>query len=437
MKYVSKNIRKSFGFLLLLTLVFQSCKMAKMGLFYLSKNHDRPRLKKDQIENNPVAIFQFQKGKKEVEELIANISYKPPKYQNKKEKTYTLDEYLNKKTKTTAFVVIRNDSILYERYFEGFDQTANLTSFSVAKSFTSSLVGFAIHDGYIKNVHDPVTNYIEELKTIEGYWNELTLEHVLNMRSGIDFDEEDYARPNSDIAELYMGKNAMKIISEVKFKCKPGQCDYYSSLDTQILGIIIERATGKSLAQYLEEKIWKPLGMEYPASWSIDSKKHHHTKAFCCLQAAARDYAKFGRLYLQLGQWEGQQLLPEDWVLKSIQPDFENGCYQYQWYSGNKSYLRTKDEDDKWTLQTFPDSLTAANHITKPAYQYVQQYYYDPNQWIIKTCGPDFYALGIFAQEIYVNPSNNMIFIRLGQKWDTQNEYLFKLIERALWKANI
>lgn len=399
-----------------------------MGLFYSSKNHDRPKLAYNEIQKNNQYTFHFEQGNKDIEQTIANIPYQP-RHGNKNGITYTLDQYLDEETTTTAFLVIRNDSILYERYWEKFDETAQLTSFSIAKSFTSALVGFAVQEGYINSISDPVTNYLVELKNSPGYWNELTIEHLLNMRSGIEFDEEDYIRPNSDIAKLYMGKNVMKLVNNAKFKCKPNECDYYSSFDTQILGLIVERATKQKLSEYLEEKIWKPLGMEYNATWSIDSKKNQHTKAFCCLQAAARDYAKFARLYLNGGKWAGKQLLNEDWVNKSVKPNLKNGCYQYQWYS-KKGFKTTKNEEGNLYFKTFSDSISAVAEI-ESEYEYVTQSSYT-SKWMIRKCGAAFFALGILGQEIYVDPEKNLILVRLGQKGDARNETLFRLITRNI-----
>lgn len=384
------------------------------------------------VKNDMSKRFTFYEGNQDIDQQIANISYKP--YGNKKVDESTIDKFLDKETKTTAFLVIRNDSILYERYWHKFSQSRQHTSFSIAKSFTSALTGIAIQEGFIKSVHDPVTTYIPELREVEGYWNELTVEHLLNMRSGISFDEEDYVRPFSDIASLYNSKNVLKNITKAKFVCKPNTCKYYSSLDTQILGLIIERATKVGLYDYLETKIWKPLGMEYEASWSLDSKKNQNTKAFCCIQATARDFAKFGRLYLNGGNWNGTQIIDEEWVNHSVIPDGANNCYQYQWYSGNNWAMRYLNEEGKYDVKIFQDSLSAAKEIRHES-QFVSRAFRDPNKWLIKNCGPDFYALGIFGQEIYVQPEKNIIFVRLGQRWDTNYSNIFNAISHELSKT--
>ena len=256
------------------------------------------------------------------------------------------------------------------------------------------------------------------------------------MRSGIDFNEENYVNPHSDIANLYFTKDIKRIVEKVTFVSTPGSIHYYSSLDTQILGLILERASGKPLAKLLEEWIWKPLGMEYNAEWQKDSKKNNQTKAFCCINAAAKDYAKFGRLYLDKGTWKGKQVLSHKWVEKATKPNFDNGCYQYQWYSGNKTYRYEKDNYGKNKLLVLKDSLEASQKIRHPYYEkVVKTTFQEKEGYVIKKCGPQFYALGVFGQEIYVDPEDQLIFVRLGKRWDVSNEYLFKVIKEAVKKV--
>ena len=195
-------------------------------------------------------------------------------------------------------------------YYRGNDETLQVPSFSMAKSFTSALMGIAVSEGYIEDVHDPVTKYLPELK--DPALKDVTLEHLLNMRSGIK-SREFYYSPFSDVAKYYYGRNIPKYVKKTKVEREPDERFHYNSLNTQLLGMTVKRATGKPLATYLEEKIWKPLGMEFPASWSIDSRTSATEKAFCCINARARDYAKFGRLYLNKGRWNGKQIIPM-WV---------------------------------------------------------------------------------------------------------------------------
>ncbi|MEM8524129.1 MAG: serine hydrolase [Bacteroidota bacterium] len=414
-----------------------SCRVVKYAKFYLSKNHQKPKFDEQVIHHDENNIFQFKRGLSYYDSLIANLEYRVSNYKPKKYPSrMSLDEYLDEVTKTTAFLVIRNDSILYERYFGGFDEFSQLPSFSVAKSFTSALVGIAVQEGFIKSINDPVTKYIEEVRGLAPEWEELTVEHLLNMRSGIDFNEDSYQNPYATIADLYMKKNVVKVIQKMEFKHPPGTRNYYSSMDTQILGLIVQRATGKSLAAYMEEKVWKPIGMESDARWFVDSKKYGIAKAFCCLHPIARDYAKFGRLYLNNGNWNGQQIIDQSWVEHSMQPDFDNNCYQYQWYSGGKGYNQEQDEDGKWRVKLYADSLAAVQAIENPEYQTVRPSVRQKGKWYIRNCGSEFYALGIFGQELHVFPEENLIFVRLGERWDTPTRNIIYQIKKALSSNN-
>lgn len=268
--------------------------------------------------------------------------------------------------KTVAFLIIQNDTIQYENYWGKYNETSIVPSFSMAKSITSILIGCAIDDKLIKSVNEPITNYIPELK--ENGFDKVTIEHVLQMTSGLDFNEN-YFNPFGDVATFYYGTNLRKEIRKMKLKTEPGKQFEYVSGNTQLLGLILERALeNKSVTEYLEEKIWKPLEMEFEASWSLDRKKEGLEKTFCCINARARDYAKIGRLYLNKGKWNGKQIVSEDWVKQSTKIDTANGSV---WY-----------------------------------YQY---------QWWLPTQTGDFMAQGILGQYIYVHPKKNLVIVRLGK----------------------
>jgi len=282
-------------------------------------------------------------------------------------KSFPLDSLLNN-TPTVAFLIIRNDSIMYENYFKNYNKSSIVASFSMAKSYISALVGIAIHEGFITNVNDSITKYIPELSNKKGF-NKITIRHLLQMTSGIK-SSESYYSPFGLAARMYYGRHLKNIITHLKTDYEPGTKFAYRSMNTQMLGLILERATKKNITQYLNEKIWQPLGMEYDASWSIDKKNNGLEKAFCCINARARDYAKFGRLYLNKGNWNGKQLIPEDWIKESTKIDTEAGSvwyYQYQWWITNKK----------------------------------QQ---------------NFAASGLHGQYIYVNPSKRVIIVRLGKE---------------------
>ncbi|MEM9847642.1 MAG: serine hydrolase [Bacteroidota bacterium] len=425
-------MKKIMIFALLLTSM-SACRITKYARFYLSENHQKPKFDEQIIRHDANKVFKFEQGEPALDDLIANIEWRvPDKKRNKYPAKLPLDQYLEELTETTAFLVIRNDSILYERYFNGFDENSQLPSFSVAKSFTSALVGIAVEEGLIESVQDPITKYVEEVRGLAPEWEKLTVEHLLNMRSGIDFNENTYTNPFSTIADLYLKKDVIKVIRKMKFKHQPGERKYYSSLDTQLLGLIVQRATGKTLAAYMEAKIWQLIGMESDARWFVDSEKNGNTKAFCCLHPIARDYAKFGRLYLKGGNWENEQIVPAAWVERSVQPDMDNNCYQYQWYSGNRNVNKAQDENGKWQTKMYADSMTAVQAIENPDYQTARPSVRQSGKWYIQNCGPTFYALGIFGQEVQVFPEENLIFVRLGERWDTPTRSIIGRIRQVL-----
>lgn len=413
-----------YVFILLMIVTIFSCRIVKLGQFSLSKNHQKPKQQKVTISNNPESVFNFKSDDRGYNEFISQMNY--TQYSIKENKTYRLSEYLDDETRTTAFIVIRKDTILFEEYYEGYNENSLLPSWSVAKSFIGALVGIAIKEGYLQEDNN-VTQFLPYLNEYNTQWSELTVQHLLNMRSGIDFDEENYTNPYSDIADLYISKNIPKLLEKLQFAHKPGSTHYYSSLDTEILSLVLESAIDKPISQYLQEKIWIPLGMESSSTWAVDSKKSNNTKGFCCLNATLRDYAKFARLYLKNGYWEEKQVIDSVWINNSIKPNFNNDCYQNQWYS-HKSYEFSKDTVGNYQLLTFQDSISAQQIIKDIDRQRPVKHWSNEDNWVIQNCGPEYFALGIFGQELFIDPETEMIFIRLGKKWDTVNTNIFSQI---------
>ena len=271
------------------------------------------------------------------------------------------------KNNTVAFLIVRNDSLLYERYFDGFSRESVLPSFSLAKSFVSALIGIAIAEGKIKSVDQPVTDFIPELA--DTGFNKVTLKDLLEMRSGIMFNEG-YSSPFGAMGKFYYGLNLRKYTLRLKTQIPPGEVYNYQSANTQLLAIVLERATGMSLPDYFGEKIWRPMGSEYPASWSVDSKHNNEPKAFCCINAHAVDFARFGQLFLHHGIVDHDTVIPPSWIKESL--------------------TITNDSKDS---QGFP-------------YTY---------HWRVMRDG-DFFAKGILGQYIYVCPSKNIVIVRFGKK---------------------
>ncbi len=281
-----------------------------------------------------------------------------------------------------SFLIIQNDSISYEKYFEEYSETSIVPSFSMAKSFISILIGCAIDDGYIQSEKDLLLKYVPELS--KNGMEEVTIKHLLQMTSGLDFNES-YYNPFGHAASFYYGTNLQKEIEKLKLKRAPGIQTEYVSGNSQLLGFVLDRAIGdESISSYFSRKIWQPLGMEFSGSWSLD-KEDGMEKTFCCVNARTRDFAKIGRLYLNEGNWNGKQLIHKDWVQKSTAIDTSEGSssyYQYQW-------------------------------------------------WIISE--DEFMAVGILGQYIYVNKKTDTIIVRLGKKNGEVNwERLFQKITASL-----
>ncbi|MCJ9428520.1 serine hydrolase domain-containing protein [Kordiimonas marina] len=223
-------------------------------------------------------------------------------------------------TDTTGLLVMRNGTVLYEHYFLGEQASDRHLQFSVSKSFLSALVGIAVHDGLIGSIDEQVTKYLPEMKGT-GY-DGVSIRDALTMSTGIKFTE-DYADLRSDVNRMSMaigmGGSLDEFAKSLKRDREPGTYNDYISVNSHILGMILTRVTGKTLAEYLEEKLWKPMGMEQDAYYLVDGKGME--VAMGGLQVCLRDMARFGQLYLNKGRWGDKQLVPEAWVTESVTPN--------------------------------------------------------------------------------------------------------------------
>lgn len=215
-----------------------------------------------------------------------------------------------KKTRASSLIVIRNNKLLYENYWKDHDASSLMNSFSMAKGILSILVGCAIDDGYLESENQLVSSVFPQYKN-NRYGKHLTFANLMTMQTGLDWKEE-YHHPFSENSKQYFVEDLAQQTFEVEFKEMPG-CNYeYQSVAAQLLGLALRKVIRKDLTTYLSEKIWKPLGMELPAKWSIDEKGVE--KAFCCIHASPRDFAKIGQLIMQNGNWKGRQLI----IMKTI-----------------------------------------------------------------------------------------------------------------------
>ena len=247
---------------------------------------------------------------------------------------------LNEETKTKSFLVIKNDSIVFEKYFDDHKSTSLSNSFSVAKSIVTSMLFKAIMEGKIKGLDQPLCDYFEEYK--EGLASELTVGDLASMSSGMKWSEKYYSVINIT-SESYFTDDLRSVVLRQDIIDKPGQSFRYSSGDTQLLGMVIEKATGTTLTNYLSEKFWQPMGAENSALWQIDSAKSGMEKAYCCIASTARDFARFGKLFINKGKWNDEMILDPSYIDLSINPVFEDSPYYgYGWwlynYEGKKVF---------------------------------------------------------------------------------------------------
>ncbi len=280
------------------------------------------------IENSPEDIFDFHvaENQNEVLSTFNQTTLSFPKHSPSE----TLDQFLERNG-TTAFLIICDDKLLLERYYNGYQHTSTCTSFSVAKSFVSALMGIALSEGYIQNIDDSITNYLPELTA--PHWKAITIHHLISMSSGLRYDEKGFL-PWNDEPRVYYSLDLRQLARQAKYLEPPGVHFHYNNFNLILLGMVLERVTSGTVSEYMQEKLWKPLGMEMPASWSLDSQRSGMEKMESGLNACAIDYAKFGRLYLRKGDWNGKQIIPENWVVESttIHSDAKWSNYKYLWW---------------------------------------------------------------------------------------------------------
>jgi CubicO group peptidase (beta-lactamase class C family) len=235
---------------------------------------------------------------------------------------------------TAGLIVIQDGRVRFERYGRGYSRAGRYTSFSVAKSLTSTLAGAAIKDGFIKSVDDPVTRYIPELAS--SAYDGVSVRQVLTMTSGVKWNE-DYTDPNSDVARMYAKPVPAGVDPTVAYlrtlprEAPPGTKWVYKTGETNLVGVLVAKVTGKRLTDYAEEKIWRQFGMEQDLFWMVDQSGQNI--GGCCLSASLRDYARIGLLALG----GGKGIVPANWFADATRPwsDVGSGSgrgYGYQWW---------------------------------------------------------------------------------------------------------
>ena len=238
-------------------------------------------------------------------------------------------EKLHKRIGTVAFLIIKNDSVWNESYYDNYTKDSKSNSFSMAKSIVSASLGKAIMEGKIKSLDQKVSEFFPEFN--DKYSAQMTVGDLSSMSSGLNWDENYYS-PFSVTTRAYFDEDLNSVILGLKGVAQPGKTYKYLSGDTQLLAMCIEKATKTSLADYVSESFWKPMGAENEALWQTDTEEGI-VKAYCCVASNARDFARFGKLYNQHGKWNGTQILDSAFVAKSTSPRFENSPeYGYGWW---------------------------------------------------------------------------------------------------------
>jgi len=255
---------------------------------------------------------------------------------NKVKTTARLNE-VNKQLGTVAYLIIKNDSLWHESYYDGYGVNSKSNSFSVAKSIVSAAMFKAIEDGKIKSLDQKVSDYFPEFS--KGLAAQLTVGDLSSMATGMDWDEE-YSSAFSITTRAYFGTQLEKTMLNIGITKQPGQAFEYKSGATQLLAMIIVKATGQHLADYVSDIFWKPMGAENDALWQLDHEGGIE-KAYCCIGSNARDFSRFGKLFEHDGNWNGTQILDSTHVAKMVTPRFaESPQYGYGWWL--KTYLGKK-----------------------------------------------------------------------------------------------
>lgn len=274
---------------------------------------------------------------------------------------------------TVSFLVISHDSIVFESYRDGWNDTLTSNIYSATKTIVGLLTGIALDEGKIHSLDDPVSHYIPAYT--KGMQADVTLRHLLTMSGGMAWDEA-YASLFSVTTHGYYGNDLYDLVTNLEVVDKPGVQYSYRSGETQLLAFVIEAATGQTLSEYAEKKLWKPMQAERDAYWLLD-KKDGDEKAFCCFHTTARDVARFARLLLHRGNWQGRQLVSETYMDEMMRP---------------ASYLK-----NQWGK----DSLS----------------YYGFQTWIMDYHGMRCpYMRGMLGQYIIAIPDMDAIVVRLGRK---------------------
>jgi len=316
----------------------------------------------------------------------------------------SLNEW-SEKSQTTALIMIRRDTILYEKYFNGFSRDSYFHSQSMAKSFISTLIGFAIEDGSIESIDEPMTNYVPELLERDDRFRKITIKNLLMMQSGLKYNEAFipgigiHAPWHDEAVGYYHGNVRKLLLKKVEIAGEPEQQFQYCNYNTSYLGLIIERATGKTVSEYLEEKLWSRI-MGYNALFSIDSKRSGFEYMPSRLIVRAIDYARFGCLMLHEGNWNSSQIISKEWIREATR------------------------EDGTVPRDLYPEWMGEGCERTYYKYQW----------WGHTNCDSSyqFFASGNLGQDIYILPDQEIIIVHCGNSQEYYNTDLLRSVSEQI-----
>ena len=343
-------------FFLFVIAFLTSCLPYQAYVYMIPDEKDIKRFKHAEVKHAKVC-YNFHQRKENKKIYVTNWTSNIPLIR------LPLEKFLEKQ-KAYHFLVIKNDSIVFEYNDKKFTHYEPSSSFSLAKIFVSGSLGVAIKEGYVRSINDLVKNYIPELSYHKNF-DYLTINHLLNQTSGLKSKVD-------NISDANYGK-VEKVLKELHFKAKPGEVFEYVNINTILLGIILERTTGKNLHDYFSDKIWSKIGTCDSTVWGYDYKTKH-TRSFSCFGASPRDYAKYGKLFMQKGRWENEQVIDSNWVIastKNINGLGEKVGYNNYWFIGEEEI-------------------------------------------------GDYLAIGMFRQQVYINPKENVIIVSI-MKFNTKN----------------
>lgn len=310
-----------------------------------------------------------------------NIGYSLPNQFPFNNSAYDVQEFLEY-TQSEGLMIIQNDTIIYEDYWLGLDESNTHISWSMAKSIVSALLGIAYDDGLFQ-LNEPITKYLPQFEGT-GY-DSVIIKDILQMSTGVRFNE-DYGDYNSDInrfsRSFALGKSLENFSKTMVREREPGTHCHYVSINTQMLGLLLKELTGQTLTDYYQKKLWEPLGMQDNGEWILDNTGME--LALGGLNMSLRDYAKIGQLFLHQGNFNGQQLISKNWIEMSTTPDAPH---------------------------VMPNS-TMSEHPQGYGFQW----------WIPQKDEGDFFAVGIYNQFIYVQPEKNLVIVKLSANHHFKNE---------------